>query len=415
MWPFSRKSTQQPQLIHTPAELESFLLGAVRQSASGITVTPETALQCSAVFACVQVLAQSIGQLPMHMYERAGDEKKRAEAHPLHALLHDQPNDYQSAVEFRETLQANAALYGNGYAYISRLNGRPIELHPLHSAAVRVERMSDLSLRYHVTGESGQVTIYSAEQIFHLRGFSRTGWLGESPIKHAREAIALSLAAEQFGALFFRNGAKSKGAFRLPEGALDDASFKRLKDQLNEVASGENAHKTPLLERGIEWVAMDHSAKDSQLTELRNHQVIEIARVFRIPPHIIQHLEKSSFNNIEHQSREFVLHTLMPWVRRWEGAVQRQLVQEKKRYFAEFSLQNFLRGDNKSRAEFFAKATGGPWMTVNEARALENLRGVEGGDELLQPLNMGGAGDDEDADPPEGGEPKPDPEGEGDE
>ena len=405
MWPFSRKSTAQPQAIRTPAELESFLLGALRQSASGIRITPETALQCPAVFACVNVLAQSIGQLPMHVYERKGEEKTRAATHPLHALLHDQPNDYQSAVEFREVVQANAGLYGNGYAYVSRLNGRPIELHPLHSAAVRPERMSDLTIRYHVTGEDGRAVTYAADEIFHLRGFSRNGWLGESPVRHAREAIALALAAERYGALFFKNGAKSKGAFRLPEGSLDEPSFNRLKDQLNESANGDDTHKTPLLERGIEWVAMDHSAKDSQLTELRNHQVVEIARIFRIPPHIVQHLEKSSFSNIEHQSREFVLHTLMPWVRRWEGAVQRQLVQDKSRYFAEFSLQTFLRGDNATRAKYYATAIGGPHMTVNEGRRLENLPPIDGGDELLSPLNMGSP-DDDSLDPPEEGSDK---------
>lgn len=385
-------------IIDTSAKLEKMLMSQLYHTAAGIVVTHENALQVPAVLACLQVISQSTSMLPFTVYKKDGDSRVKDTENEIYQLLSLCPNKFQSPVEFVRTMTFNAAWAGNAYALINRSRRRIFQLIPLAPGACKVEMKSDGSLEYTVTTrENGHAVVetYDSSQIFHLRGLlSRKGWVGESPIDHGRGAIATALAAEKFGGDFFSEGAKSRGAFRVPEGvkSLSDEAFERLSNELNAAV---NSRRSPLFEHGIEWVNMDYNPQQSQLTELRAMQVYEICRLWRVQPHMIQSLDKASFSNIEHQAREFIDHTLMPWIRQWETAIKVQLMDPKdETVYPKFSVQALLRGDTKTRLEALFKVTGSPFLTVNEARALEDMNPIADGDQLYHPVNMARAGED---------------------
>ena len=374
-------------------------------SAAGIIVNPQTAMQSAAVYSCVQVLAQSIAMLPVNLYQKLGDgSKKIADAHPVFELLHDQPNSYQTSIEFWEMMVASLCLRGNAYAYINRIgNGKIKELLPLHPDMVRVEMAADFTIRYQVTLPDGTFRHFSNGELFHIRGLTLNGWLGISPIAYAREAIGLALATEKFGGQLFRNGAKMGGVLEHP-GHLGEEAYKRLKTTFDEAYSGENAHKTAILEEGMKFSKITMTADDSQFLETRKYQRSEIAAIFRVPPHMIGDLERATFSNIEQQSLEFVNFTLMPWLARIEKAIKRDLLlgTDKQKYTAKFNVASLLRGDASSRATYYHNGILDGWMTRNEARQAESelgivLNPIDGLDTPLMPLNMTDGTDDPDA------------------
>lgn len=365
-------------------------------SASGIVVNPQTALQSAAVYSCVQVLAQSISMLPLNLYrkDRVGN-KEVATDHPLHWLLHDQPNDWQTSVEFLEMMVASLALRGNAYAYVNRTkSGRVVELLPVHPDMVRVEMGTGFQLRYQLTMPDGSFEFFGPGELLHVRGLTLNGWLGISPIAYARESIGLALATEKFGGQLFRNGAKMGGVLEHP-GHLGEEAFKRLKASFDESLSGDNAHKTAILEEGMKFTKITMTADDSQFLETRKYQRSEIAAIYRVPPHMIGDLERATFSNIEQQSLEFVNFTLMPWLTRIEKAIKRDLMtpQERQEYTAKFNVANLLRGDAAARSAYYHNGILDGWMTRNEARQAESeigiiLNPIEGLDTPLMPLNM---------------------------
>lgn len=374
-------------------------------SASGIIVNPQTALQSAAVYSCVQVLAQSIAMLPVNLYQKLGDgSKKIAAEHPIFGLLHDQPNSYQTSIEFWEMMVASLCLRGNAYAYINRLaSGKIVELLPLHPDMVRVEMAADFTVRYQVTLPNGQFREYKTGELFHIRGLTLNGWLGISPIAYAREAIGLALATEKFGGQLFKNGAKMGGVLEHP-GHLGEEAYKRLKQTFDDAYSGENAHKTAILEEGMKFSKITMTADDSQFLETRKYQRSEIAAIFRVPPHMIGDLERATFSNIEQQSLEFVNFTLMPWLARIEKAIKRDLLigTDKQKYTVKFNVASLLRGDASARSTYYHNGILDGWMTRNEARQAESdlgivLNPIEGLDVPLMPLNMTDGTDDPDA------------------
>ena len=382
-------------------------------SASGVVVSPQTAMQSAAVYSSVKVLAESIGMLPLNLYRKdANNQRTLMAEHPLHVLCHDQPNEWMTSVEFWEMMVISLNLRGNAFAYINRnRSGQVVELLPLQPDMVQVQMGTDFQLQYDVSMPDGTFKRFAVGEIFHIRGMSMNGWQGISPISYARESIGLSLATEKFGGQLFKNGAKMGGVLEHP-GKLSKDSYERIKASFDEAHSGDNAHKTALLEEGMKFSRISLSANDSQFLETRKYQRSEIAAIFRVPPHMIGDLEKATFSNIEQQSLEFVNYSLMPWLVRIEKAIKRDLMTpaERKNLTAKFNVSGLLRGDASARSALYHNGILDGWMTRNEARAAESELGIvlnplQGLDLPLIPLNM-----EDGTRPPEPDEPESNPE-----
>ncbi len=397
--------------------LERFLAWSFGGGAasSGIVVNPQTALQSAAVYACVKVLAESIAMLPCTLYRKgAGQSRAPAEDHPLYELLRYQPNEWQTSVDFFEMMVGSLCLRGNGYAWVNHSrSGDVVELLPMHPDMVNVTMESGFRLNYQITLSDGSFKDLGAGDIFHVRGLSLNGWLGISPIAYAREAIGLALAAEKFGGQLFRNGAKMGGILEHP-GRLSDEASKRLKESFDLSTSGENAHKTALLEEGTKYNKISIAPEDAQFLETRKYQRSEIAAIYRVPAHLINDLEKATFSNIEQLGLEFVSLCLMPWITRIEQAIRRDLIarEERPTYSVAFNVSALLRGDAAARSAFYHNGILDGWMVRNEARAMESelgivLNPIAGLEKPLMPLNMTEVGADAAADVPADGQATP--------
>lgn len=362
------------------------------ESGAGVTVTPEAALTHAAVLAAVRLLAETVASLPIILYRRLPDGGKvRATDHPLYHLLHLKPNPRMAAFSLKEAMQASLALYGNGYALIDwGPDGRPAALWPLLPTMVTPEQDAETgNLQYRVQTRKGS-KVLPADQVLHIPGFSFDGLVGKSPITLAREAIGLALAQDEHGAAFFARGARMSGILTYP-GALSPEARERLRKGWEAMANGrDNAWRTAVLEDGMKFEALTIPNKDAEWLAARKFSVNEIARIFRVPPHLIGDLERATFSNIETQSLEFLTYSLRPWLTRWEESLTVQLLTpaEQETYFVEFLTADLLRGDTKSRYEAYRMAREAGWLSVNEIRQAENLPPVEGGDTYLQPLNM---------------------------
>lgn len=367
------------------------------RTAAGVDVTTEGSLQSTAVYACVRAIAESIASLPFHLYERLDRGKERATAHPLYNLLRFSPNPEMTSQEFREAMTGHMCLWGNAYANIEWLNsGFPGALWPLRPDRMSITRdpnTGELAYIYRLSKPDPDGSMerkLRAVDVWHIRGFSSNGIVGYSPIALAMQAVGLSMAAEEFGARFFGNGAAPGGVLEHP-GVLGEEAQKNLRKSWNEMHSGlENTHRIAILEEGMSYKQVGIPPDQAQFLETRKFQVREIARMFRIPPHKIADLEQATFSNIEHMSIEFVTDTLMPWMTRWEQRVSLNLLQpgERSRYFAEHLVDGLLRGDMASRYTAYSVGRNGGWLSANDIRERENMNPVEGGDVYLVPLNM---------------------------
>ena len=367
---------------------------AAAPTATGRVVTPETALAVNAVYACIRVLAEGVGSLPLHLYEKQikldRETKRKATEHPIYNLLNLLPNPELTSIELRETLTAHCALRGNGYGYIHwGSNGYPTELWPLRPDRVTVARVNG-ELLYSVMMPDETYKTLTSDYILHIRGLSYDGVVGMSPIELARQSVALTQAAEEFGARFFGNDARP-GAILSHPMTLSDEAYERLRNSWNSRHGGlSNAQKVAILEEGMDVKTIGISPDHAQFLETRKFQVNEIARLYRVPPHMIQDLERATFSNIEHQDIGFVRHTLRPWLTRWEQAVARDMLLEKERgrYFAGHQTSDLLRGDLESRYKAYAVGRQQGFLSANDIRQEENMTPIEGGDQYLVPLNM---------------------------
>ena len=381
----------------TSGSAYSFFMGT---SAAGKSVNERSAMQMTAVYACVRILSESIAGLPLHMYQYEEDgSKKKAVEHPLYHLLHDEPNPEMTSFIFRETLMSHLLLWGNAYAQIIR-NGKGdiIGLYPLMPNRMKVERDTKGQLYYeYQTMKEDAPTMKGAvyqlypNEVLHVPGLGFDGLVGYSPIAMAKNAIGLAIAAEEYGSKFYANGAAPSGVLEHPNVLKDPA---KVRDSWNAAFGGSsNAHRVAVLEEGMKYTPISISPNEAQFLETRKFQINEIARIFRVPPHMVGDLEKSSFSNIEQQSLEFVKYTLNPWVCRWEQALQRALLDddEKGKYFFRFNVEGLLRGDYQSRMNGYATARQNGWMSANDIRELENLDRIPaelGGDLYLVNGNM---------------------------
>lgn len=371
----------------------SFLFG---RTTSGRPVNERTAMQTTAVYACVRILAEAVASLPLHVYEYQDDGgKKLVHDHPLYYLLHDEPNPEMTSFVFRETLMSHLLIWGNAYAQIIRDGaGRVLGLYPLLPDKMEVQRDDKGNIYYVYSRNSDENPTFKeygniklkAEDVLHIPGLGFDGLIGYSPIAMAKNAVGMTLACEEYGASFFANGANPGGVLEHP-GVLKDPS--KVRESWNSVYRGvSNAHKIAVLEEGMKYQQIGIPPEEAQFLETRKFQINEIARLYRIPPHMVGDLDKSSFSNIEQQSLEFVKYTLDPWVIRWEQSLQRSLLLpgEKGKYFIKLNVDGLLRGDYQSRMNGYSVGRQNGWFSANDIREMENMNPIpdeEGGNLYL--------------------------------
>ena len=390
------KSRDKPRNYTTGSAYRFFFGGTT----SGKSVTERSAMQMTAVYSCVRILSEAIAGLPLHLYRYTDNgSKEKAIDHPLYTILHDEPNPEMTSFVFRETLMTHLLLWGNAYAQIIRNGkGEVVALYPLTPNRMTVNRDENGQLYYeYQTSQDeahtmkGATVRLSPYDVLHIPGLGFDGLVGYSPIAMAKNAIGMAIACEEYGAKFFANGATPGGILEHP-GVVKDPE--KVRASWNSAFGGSaNSNKVAVLEEGMKYTPISISPEQAQFLETRKFQIDEIARIFRIPPHMIGDLEKSSFSNIEQQSLEFVKYTLDPWVCRWEQSMQRALLkpEEKKDYFFKFNVDGLLRGDYQSRMNGYATARQNGWMSANDIRELENLDRIpeeEGGDLYLINGNM---------------------------
>lgn len=367
---------------------------------AGKPVNERSSMQMTAVYSCVRILAEAVAGLPIHLYQYTDTGgKEKAIKHPLYFLLHDEPNPEMTSFVFRETLMTHLLLWGNAYAQIIRNGkGEVLALYPLMPNRMTVDRDANGQLYYQYQASKdeaptmkGSTVILKSSDVLHIPGLGFDGLVGYSPIATAKNAIGMAIACEEYGAKFFANGAAPGGVLEHP-GTLKDPA--RIRESWNATFGGSsNSSKVAVLEEGMKYTPIAISPEQAQFLETRKFQINEIARIFRIPPHMVGDLEKSSFSNIEQQSLEFVKYTLEPWLVRWEQSMVRSLLSQKEKqdYFIKFNVDGLLRGDYQSRMNGYAIGRQNGWMSANDIRSLENLDLIpeeKGGDLFLINGNM---------------------------
>ena len=373
-------------------------------SNAGETVNARTAMQLTAVYACIRVLSESIAQLPLQLYRIDGDKRIKAIDHPLYFLLHDEPNPEMTSFNWREALMMNLLVFGNGYSQIIRNGkGQPIALYPLMSDKMKVSRDEKTGKIYYEytfsdkevsTAKEKQETVrLEPSEVFHVPGMGFDGLVGYSPLAMAKQAIGTGLACEKYGAKFFVNSAIPTGVLEHPN-VLNQETAERLRESWNDIYGGSGkAGRVAVLEQGMTYKPISITPEQVQFLQTRKFQTGEIARIFRVPGHMIGDLDRATYSNIEQQSIEFVKYTLDPWLTRWEQAIQRQLLtpEEKKTYYTRFNVDGLLRGDYQSRMNGYAVGRQNGWFSTNDIRDLENMERIpeeQGGDFYLVNGNM---------------------------
>lgn len=354
-----------------------------------------TAMKYSAVFACVRVLGETFASCPFMLYRKnKAGEREATNDLRVYDILHNKPNDEMSPFNYKEACMAALNLGGNSISQkLYNAKGDLIGLYPSQWEKVRIDRQNG-QLVYNIRDGTREVP-FTRKDVLHVPGMGFDGVIGLSPIEYLNSAIILGMSYETFGVNFYKNGANSSGVFSFPN-ELGDTAYERLKSDLNKNYSGiANTGKPMLLEGGGAFHQLTIKPADAQLIENKKFQIEDIARCYRMPLHLIQNLDRATNNNIEHQSLEFVMYTMLPWFKRWEENVNMQLLSESERkagYFLEIKVDSLLRGDAQSRALAYAQGRQWGWFSVNDIRKLENLPPVPNGDIYLQPTNMIEAG-----------------------
>tara|TARA_R110002050_G_scaffold91855_1_gene192659 strand:+ start:7375 stop:8622 length:1248 start_codon:yes stop_codon:yes gene_type:complete len=355
---------------------------------SGVIVTQDSAMAFTAVWAAVRMLSESVAQLPINILQREvnGDKIKRAD-HFLYSLIHNKPNEYMTNYTFIQKIMYDLCIAGNSYVKIERNgSGRPIALHPINSSDIEIRVYEETYYYYNsTTGESLEY-----EEMLHFKIMSQDGMIGQSPIDTCAQSISWGLALEQYGNAYFNNGAKVSGVLQTDR-ALSTEAIDRLRNSFDQNYSRiGDAQKTLILEEGLKFNTISLSNEASQFLASRQFSIEEIARIFNIPPHLLRDLSKSSFNNIQEQSREFVQYSLMPYLSMIEQEMTTKLFKksEQGKLFIEFNTNALLRGNPKERAEYYRTMLNIGAMTINEVRQKENMNVVPEGDNLFMQMNM---------------------------
>jgi HK97 family phage portal protein len=358
---------------------------------AGVRVTPETALQVSALRACVALIAENVATVPLHLYRRLPQGgKDRARDLPLYRLLNMQPNGWQTSFEFREMLTAHCCLYGNAFAEIrSGAAGAVSELWPLHPSRMKVQQMDDGSLCYYYRESNGMETRYRQDQIFHLRWMSSDGVTGMLPITLCKDAIALAQALEAHGGSYFGNACRLAGVMTT-DNPIPTEAAERLREQFERMHRGaDRAHRTAVLPQGVKFSEMQGSNEASQFLETRQYQVIEICRAYRVDPSYVQDKTKVGYASQEQAAIDLVQQTLLPWFRRWESAITRDLVLDDDTYFAEFDTRGLLRGDLAAQSNWLQTMLNTGIYSINECREVLNMNPIgPDGDQRYMQMNL---------------------------
>ena len=356
---------------------------------SGENVDERSAMQIATVYACVRLLAESVASLPLHLYrEMENGGKEKARDHPLYRILYRQPNPEMTSFSFREVMLTHLLLWGNSYAQIIR-DGRNnvLGLYPLLPENMEIDRMEngELYYIYHAytdekPGETNKDIYFRRNEILHIPGLGFNGLVGFSPIAMMKNTLGSAIAVEKYGSAFFRNGARPAGVLEHPHVLKDP---QKIRDNWMDTYGGSsNAHKIAVLEEGMSYKPISLPPEDSQFLSTREFDVEEICRIFRVPPHLVQDLKRSTFNNIEHQGISFVQYTLMPWLERFEQAIIKDVLLEKEQdvYFPKFNVDGLLRGDYESRMRGYAVGFANGFLSPNDIRRLENMNPIPNGD-----------------------------------
>lgn len=360
-------------------------------SGAGFAVTPDSAMRVSAVFACVRILSQSIAGLPVKVFRRLDDEGKEAdEKHQLGPVLRRRPNGWQSSFEWRSMGVAHQCLRGIAYSRIVLDRKGAVSLLPLHPDRLRAEQRADGSLVYEHTPQTGGRQVLLQEEVLRVPFLVLDGVEPVSPIRAQRETIGSALAAQDYGARFFKNDATPRSFIKYEGTFKDKEAKKKFRESWQETYSGEGRHQIGILETGMDLKQLGMSNADAQFLETRKMQIADIGRIFGVPPHLLGDLERATFSNIEQQSIEFVVYSLAPWLVRWEQALARDLLPESQQetHFIEFNVAGLLRGDIVNRYKAYATGRQWGWLSANDVRKLENLNPISGGDTYLSPTNM---------------------------
>lgn len=363
------------------------------QTIAGEQVTLSRALGLPIVYDCLAVLSETIGTLPFAVFERRGDARAKSGNHPLMEVFR-RPNQEMTTVEFITQMAFDLASSGNFFALVEPSEIGPIGMFwRLDPAHVMVERLTDGSRRYTYSEPGRQRKVYLEDRIWHIRDLPlRDNLVGSSRIECGREAIGAALAAQRYASDFFRNDQTPPFLIMMPSRFGDDESRKNYVRAIQVWWSGKNRHKPGVLDGAEKITTVGSTNRDSQMVESRREMAYEITRLWRIPPHKVGLMDRSTNNNIEHQALEFVIDTLRPWLELIESSVNHFLITSRSKYFFEFNVAGLLRGDLQTRYEAYAKARQWGWISVNEIRALENMNPIANGDVHLQPMNMEPAG-----------------------
>lgn len=367
------------------------------RTTGGARISSETALRLSAVYACVRILAESMASLPFVLY-RPGKKNGKIEVtdHWLFRLFHIRPNRYQNPFEWREMLMGHLALRGNAFCRIvSNADGEITDLIPIHPDRVSLVLSNTQAdeYSYRILDRFGNQVILPRGAVWHLRGLSSDGMIGLSPIEMARESFGLALAAQDYGSRFFANDAKPTGGWIEYPGTFKDKPARdNFRESYQNAQGAMNRGKVLVLEAGMKYHEVGVTNKEAQFLELRKFQVTDIARLFRVPPHMIADLDRATNNNIEQQSIEFVRYTMRPWAERWEASIRADLMLDDEGLDCEFDFAALMRGDANSRATYYSAMVSMGALTRNEVRLAENYAPLPGLDEPLVALNMGATG-----------------------
>lgn len=382
---------------YTPDDFFERYMGRIGGFAnhSGVSVNEESALRFITIYSCVRVLSEALASLPLVVYKsRPSGGADKGVDHPVFDLLYAEPNSEMNTSTWREQQMGNLVISGNSYSVITR-NGRgqAIDVYPVPWEQCWPYRdPADWAIKYRVN-DRGKYEVFPSSEVFHIPGLGWDGILGYSPIRMAHESIGIGMAAAEFAARFYGQGMAAGGIVEHPT-ELSDPAYKRFKEDIEENWSGmKNAWKPIILEGGAKYSSISMPMKDAQFIETRKFSRDEICGLFRVPPHMIADLEKSTNNNIEQQSLEFVIYSLLPYVTKWENAINWKLFSQRDRkqgYYAKFNLSGLLRGDYLSRQQGLAVQRQNGIINANEWRDLEEMNPIDGpeGSAILVNGNM---------------------------
>lgn len=350
--------------------------------AAGVSVTPETAMRCSAVRCAVESIAETVGQLPIFVYRRGADgSKERAPQHPVYRLVHDEVSDWLSAGAFRESLTRDALLHGAGLAFIARNSaGTPIELQRLNPSSVTIQADDFGAPHYFVNVDRGRIEL-DRGNVLHLAAPGNT-----SPVMAAREAIGVLLAIEAYVGRLFANGARPSLAVLMNDDP-GEGSLEKIIASWKATHGGAKQGGTAILQGVADIKQLTMSSVDAQLIEIWSRLILDIARALRVPPVILQDYSRQTWANSEFGGQQFLTYTLERWLKAWEGEIRLKLFSppERDTLFAEFMTDDLLRSDFAARAESYSKLVSARIYTPNEIRAMENRPPIAGGDVLMNP------------------------------